>query len=156
MNLASVKDVDHAVAVAKAAYAEWRKSPLSRRTEILFKLRDLIDANRERLAEIISTENGKTLADARGEVARGLENVEFACGIPALLKGGYSEQASTRCGCVSDSAAAGRGGGDYAVQFSGDGADVDVCECDCVRQYVHSEAVGEGSFGEPAAGGAGA
>ncbi len=95
VNLANVKDVDHAVAVAKTAYAEWRKSSLSRRTEILFKLRSLIDANRRRLAEIISTENGKTLADARGEVARGLENVEFACGIPVLLKGGYSEQVST-------------------------------------------------------------
>ena len=95
VNLANVKDVDHAVAVAKTAYAEWRKSSLSRRTEILFKLRSLIDANRRRLAEIISTENGKTLADARGEVARGLENIEFACGIPVLLKGGYSEQVST-------------------------------------------------------------
>ncbi len=95
VSLASVAEVDHAVAVAKEAYAEWRKSPLSRRTEILFKLRNLIDANRERLATIISTENGKTLADARGEVARGLENVEFACGVPTLLKGGYSEQASS-------------------------------------------------------------
>ena len=95
VSLASVAEVDDAVAVAKAAFAEWRKSPLSRRTEILFKLRNLIDANRERLAAIISTENGKTLADARGEVARGLENVEFACGVPTLLKGGYSEQASS-------------------------------------------------------------
>ena len=83
------------MAVAKEAFAEWRKSALSRRTEILFKLRNLIDANRERLATIISTENGKTLADARGEVARGLENVEFACGVPSLLKGGYSEQVSS-------------------------------------------------------------
>src|SRR6202044_510266 len=95
VSLASVAEVDHAVAVAKEAFAEWRKSSLSRRTEILFKLRNLIDANRERLATIISTENGKTLADARGEVARGLENVEFACGVPSLLKGGYSEQVST-------------------------------------------------------------
>ncbi len=88
-------EVDDAVAVAKEAFVEWRKSSLSRRTEILFKLRNLIDANRERLAAIISTENGKTLADARGEVARGLENVEFACGVPSLLKGGYSEQVSS-------------------------------------------------------------
>ena len=95
VNLASVAEVDEAVAVAKEAFAEWRKSSLSRRTEILFKLRNLIDANRERLATIISTENGKTLADARGEVARGLENVEFACGVPSLLKGGYSEQVSS-------------------------------------------------------------
>ena len=60
----------------------------------MFNLRDLILKNRARLAEIISLENGKTIADALGEVARGLENVEFACGIPNLLKGGYTEQAS--------------------------------------------------------------
>jgi malonate-semialdehyde dehydrogenase (acetylating)/methylmalonate-semialdehyde dehydrogenase len=95
VNLASVEDVDRAVASSKAAFTLWRASSLSKRTEILFKLRALVDANRTRLAEIISTENGKTLADARGEVARGLENIEFACGIPALLKGGYSEQVST-------------------------------------------------------------
>jgi malonate-semialdehyde dehydrogenase (acetylating)/methylmalonate-semialdehyde dehydrogenase len=94
VNFASVEDVDHAVAVAKAAFTEWRATSLSRRSEILFRLRNLIEENRERLAEILSTENGKTLADARGEVARGLENIEFACGIPTLLKGGYSEQAS--------------------------------------------------------------
>jgi len=94
VNFASVEDVDHAVAVAKAAFTGWRATSLSRRSEILFKLRNLIEESRERLAEIISTENGKTLADARGEVARGLENIEFACGIPTLLKSGYSEQAS--------------------------------------------------------------
>jgi malonate-semialdehyde dehydrogenase (acetylating)/methylmalonate-semialdehyde dehydrogenase len=95
VNFATVEDVDLAVAAAKEAFPAWRATSLSRRAEVLFKLRNLIDQNRERLAEIISTENGKTLADARGELARGLENVEFACGIPTLLKGGYSEQAST-------------------------------------------------------------
>src|SRR5271154_4815822 len=70
VNLASVKDVDHAVAVAKEAFVGWRSSALGRRAEIMFKLRNLIDQNRERLATIIATENGKTLADARGEVAR--------------------------------------------------------------------------------------
>ena len=91
---ASVEEIDHAVAVAKAASVEWRATPLSRRAEVMFKFRQLIVDNRQRLAEIISLENGKTIADALGEVARGLENVEFACGIPNLLKGGYSEQAS--------------------------------------------------------------
>jgi malonate-semialdehyde dehydrogenase (acetylating) / methylmalonate-semialdehyde dehydrogenase len=73
---------------------EWRTAPLSRRAEVLFRLRALLVEHREKLAAIISRENGKTMADALGEVARGLENVEFACGIPNLLKGGYSEQAS--------------------------------------------------------------
>ena len=94
VNFASAEDVDAAVAAAKAAFPAWRATSLSQRSEILFKLRALLEQNRERLAELLSTENGKTLGDARGEVARGLENIEFACGIPALLKGGYSEQAS--------------------------------------------------------------
>jgi malonate-semialdehyde dehydrogenase (acetylating)/methylmalonate-semialdehyde dehydrogenase len=91
---ANVEEVDQAVAAAKAAFPAWRATPLSRRAEVMFKLRDLIDANRRRIAELITLEHGKTTADAMGEVARGLENVEFACGIPQMLKGGYSEQAS--------------------------------------------------------------
>jgi malonate-semialdehyde dehydrogenase (acetylating)/methylmalonate-semialdehyde dehydrogenase len=94
VGFASVEDVDRAVATAKAASIEWRATPLSRRAEVMFRLRGLIVENRQRLAEIISLENGKTIADALGEVARGLENVEFACGVPNMLKGGYSEQAS--------------------------------------------------------------
>jgi len=94
VGFASIEDVDRAVASAKAAAVEWRSTPLSRRAEVMFQFRDLIVRNRGRLAEVISRENGKTIADALGEVARGLENVEFACGIPNLLKGGYTEQAS--------------------------------------------------------------
>jgi len=94
VGFAGVEDVDRAVAAAKAAAIDWRSTPLSRRAEVMFRLSDLIVQNRARLAEIISTENGKTMTDALGEVARGLENVEFACGIPNLLKGGYTEQAS--------------------------------------------------------------
>ena len=94
VDFADVADVDRAVAAAKAAFAEWRAVALSRRAEVMFKLRSLVDSNRRRIAEAITLENGKTLADAMGEVARGLENVEFACGIPTLLKGGYSEQSS--------------------------------------------------------------
>jgi malonate-semialdehyde dehydrogenase (acetylating)/methylmalonate-semialdehyde dehydrogenase len=94
VGFASIEEVDHAVAVAKAAAVEWRSTPLSRRAEVMFRLRALIAERRNELAAIISLENGKTIADALGEVARGLENVEFACGVPNMLKGGYSEQAS--------------------------------------------------------------
>jgi malonate-semialdehyde dehydrogenase (acetylating)/methylmalonate-semialdehyde dehydrogenase len=95
VDLASVEELDAAVAVAKAAFPMWRATNLSRRAEVMFHLRELIDANRKELASIISKEHGKVLADALGEVARGLENIEFACGIPNLLKGGYTEQASS-------------------------------------------------------------
>ncbi len=94
VGFASAADVDRAVASAKAASVQWRATALSRRAEILFAFRDRIAHNRQRIAEVVGTENGKTLSDALGEVARGLENVEFACGVPHLLKGGYTEQAS--------------------------------------------------------------
>jgi malonate-semialdehyde dehydrogenase (acetylating) / methylmalonate-semialdehyde dehydrogenase len=94
VDLASVEELDRAVAVAKAALPAWRATNLSRRAEIMFRTRELIDANRKEIATILTKEHGKVLSDALGEVARGLENVEFACGIPNLLKGGYSEQAS--------------------------------------------------------------
>jgi len=91
---ASADEVDRAVADSARAFTDWRATPLSRRSEILFRLRELVDANRRRVAELLTSEHGKTLPDAMGEVARGLENIEFACGIPNLLKGGFSEQAS--------------------------------------------------------------
>jgi malonate-semialdehyde dehydrogenase (acetylating)/methylmalonate-semialdehyde dehydrogenase len=95
VDLASAEDVDAAVAAAKAAFPAWRRTNLSRRAEVMFHMRELVDANRKEIASLISREHGKVLGDALGEVARGLENIEFACGIPNLLKGGYSEQAST-------------------------------------------------------------
>ena len=94
VGFAGAEDVDRAVAAAKTAFGQWRAAPLRACAEIMFRFRELIVQNRRRLAEIISLENGKTAIDAQGEVARGVENVEFACGIPSLLKGGYSEQAS--------------------------------------------------------------
>jgi len=94
VDFASVAEVDHAVAAAHAAAPAWRATALSRRSEILFKFRELIDANRRKIAEMLTLEHGKTVPDALGEVARGLENAEFACGIPNLLKSGFTEQAS--------------------------------------------------------------
>src|SRR5581483_876480 len=94
VDFANTEEVDEAVAAAKAAFPEWRATSLSRRSEILFRMRELIDTNRRTIAGFLTREHGKTLADAMGEVARGLENVGFACGIPNLLKGEFSEQAS--------------------------------------------------------------
>jgi malonate-semialdehyde dehydrogenase (acetylating)/methylmalonate-semialdehyde dehydrogenase len=93
--LASVADVDSAVATAKAAFESWSQASLSKRTKVLFAFRELVNANVDALAEVVSDEHGKVLSDAAGEVQRGLEVIEFACGIPTLLKGGYSDQAST-------------------------------------------------------------
>ena len=95
VDLASIDEVDAAVAAAKAAFPEWRATSLSKRAEILFRLRELVDANRKEIASLLTAEHGKVLSDSLGEVARGLENIEFACGIPQLIKGEYSEQASS-------------------------------------------------------------
>jgi malonate-semialdehyde dehydrogenase (acetylating) / methylmalonate-semialdehyde dehydrogenase len=93
--LASAAEVDDAVKVAVEAASAWGTSSLSRRATALFRLRELLDAHRDALAAIVTREHGKVLSDALGEVARGLENVEFACGIPHLLKGSHSAEAST-------------------------------------------------------------
>ncbi|MBM3673274.1 MAG: CoA-acylating methylmalonate-semialdehyde dehydrogenase [Actinobacteria bacterium] len=93
--LADVAQVDWAVAAAKTAFPVWSATPLSARAEMLFRFRELLDGNRKELAAVVSSEHGKVLSDAMGEVARGIENVEFACGIPNLLKGDFSEQAAS-------------------------------------------------------------
>ena len=93
--LAEPSDVDAAVAAAKTAFEDWSQASLSRRTKVMFSFRELVNARVKELAEIISDEHGKVLSDAAGEVQRGLEVIEFACGIPQLLKGDYSDQAST-------------------------------------------------------------
>jgi malonate-semialdehyde dehydrogenase (acetylating)/methylmalonate-semialdehyde dehydrogenase len=93
--LGTTNDVDQAVQTAKAAFASWSQSSLSTRTKILFKFRELVNARTDELAEIVSDEHGKVISDARGEVQRGLEVIEFACGIPTLLKGDYSDQVSS-------------------------------------------------------------
>jgi malonate-semialdehyde dehydrogenase (acetylating)/methylmalonate-semialdehyde dehydrogenase len=93
--LASPAEVDAVVASAVEASQSWRTSSLTRRASLLFRLREILDASREELASAVTREHGKVLEDARGEVARGIENVEFACGIPNLLKGSSNSEVST-------------------------------------------------------------
>ena len=93
--LASRKDVDAAVAVAEAAFQTWGQTSPLRRARIMFKYLELLNAHRDELAAMITAEHGKVFTDAQGEVTRGIEIVEFATGIPELLKGDYTEQVST-------------------------------------------------------------
>jgi malonate-semialdehyde dehydrogenase (acetylating)/methylmalonate-semialdehyde dehydrogenase len=92
---ASIGVIDEAVSAAKTAFETWRHSSLAQRSKILFAFRELMSEGATDLAAIVTEEHGKVLSDALGEVGRGLEVVEFACGIPHLLKGGYSEGVST-------------------------------------------------------------
>ena len=92
---ATCGEVDTAVRAASSAAPLWRSTSLARRADIMFRIRQNLDAHRSDIARAITSQHGKVLSDAMGEVARGIENIDFACGIPALLAGRYSEQAST-------------------------------------------------------------
>jgi malonate-semialdehyde dehydrogenase (acetylating)/methylmalonate-semialdehyde dehydrogenase len=95
VDFATAELIDHAVEVATKAQLEWRNSSLAKRTQVLFAFREILNSRKEEIAKLITAEHGKVLSDALGEVTRGQEVVEFACGIPHLLKGSYSEGAST-------------------------------------------------------------
>jgi malonate-semialdehyde dehydrogenase (acetylating)/methylmalonate-semialdehyde dehydrogenase len=95
VGLADVAEVDAAVAAAKEAFSTWRSASLSRRAEVMFRFHQLVVSHREEIANLVSSEHGKVPSDAAGELARGIENIEFACGVPQLLKGNFSEQVST-------------------------------------------------------------
>jgi malonate-semialdehyde dehydrogenase (acetylating) / methylmalonate-semialdehyde dehydrogenase len=95
VDFASNAVVDEVVGAAQKAFEEWRGTSLAKRTQILFAFREILNARKEEVAALITAEHGKVLSDALGEVTRGQEVVEFACGIPHLLKGGYSEGVST-------------------------------------------------------------
>ncbi|MFI1952267.1 CoA-acylating methylmalonate-semialdehyde dehydrogenase [Streptomyces xinghaiensis] len=101
VSFASVEETDRAVAAARTAFGNWSTSSLARRTAVLFRYRELLDAHRDEIAALITAEHGKVHSDALGEVARGMEIVELACGIPEKLKGELSTQVSTRVDVAS-------------------------------------------------------
>jgi len=108
VDFASREDVDAAVTAATKALPAWRETSLSKRAELFFRIRQQVHDHRDDLARVVTSEHGKVLSDAGGEVARGLEVIDYCCGLPELLKGGYSEQASSGGGpctrCASRSA----------------------------------------------------
>jgi malonate-semialdehyde dehydrogenase (acetylating)/methylmalonate-semialdehyde dehydrogenase len=95
VDFAAVEEVDRAVRAAREAFPAWRATSLSKRTDLMFRIRQLVHDHKQDLAAILTSEHGKVLSDAAGEVQRGLEVLEHVCGIPTLLRGNYSEQAST-------------------------------------------------------------
>src|SRR5262245_44927376 len=95
VTFASVEEIERAVATATEAHATWRHWSLSKRAELFFRIYQLVDEHRDDLARLLTAEHGKVLSDAHGEVQRGIEVIEYVCGIPELLKGDYSEPVST-------------------------------------------------------------
>ncbi len=95
LDLATAEEVDLAVQAAKQAFESWRTTSLAKRAELFFNIRELVHERRKEIATVLTSEHGKVLSDAIGEVTRGLEVIEFCCGLPTLLKSEFSEQAST-------------------------------------------------------------
>ncbi|MGI9603913.1 MAG: aldehyde dehydrogenase family protein, partial [Acidimicrobiales bacterium] len=95
VDLASIDEVDQAVASAQAAYETWSQVSVAKRTKLMFDFRSLVVANADEIARRLTAEHGKVLSDAGGEVARAIENIEYACGLAEHLKGSYNEQASS-------------------------------------------------------------
>jgi malonate-semialdehyde dehydrogenase (acetylating)/methylmalonate-semialdehyde dehydrogenase len=95
LSVATADEVETAIAAARAAFPAWAATPPLRRARVMFRFKDLLEKHADELAVMISNEHGKVISDARGEVTRGIEVVEFACGIPELLKGEYSENVGT-------------------------------------------------------------
>ena len=87
---ASAADVERAIAAAQAAFPAWRDTPPAKRAQVMYRFKQLLEEHAERLVQLVSEEHGKTVEDAMGELKRGIENVEYACGVPELLKGEYS------------------------------------------------------------------
>ncbi len=95
VGLASVEEVDSAVAAAAAAFPEWSATSIARRTAVMYRFRDLVDRRRDDLAALLTAEHGKVLSDSLGEIQRGIENIEYACGLAEHLKGSFSQEVST-------------------------------------------------------------
>jgi malonate-semialdehyde dehydrogenase (acetylating)/methylmalonate-semialdehyde dehydrogenase len=102
LTLADTATVQLAIDAASAAFPAWRNTPPARRAQVLFRFKQLLEEHQERIAQLISLEHGKTLEDALGELKRGIENVEYACAAPELLKGEYSRNAGPAIDCWSD------------------------------------------------------
>ena len=127
--LADANTVDAAVRSAHGAFAGWAATPPIRRARVMFRFKELLDRHGDELARLITAEHGKVFSDAQGEVQRGLEVVEFACGIPSLLKGEYTEQVGTGIDAWS------------MRQPLGVVADVDVPGGDRLRQSLRAQAL---------------
>ena len=144
MQFASVEEIDRAVASAKAASPTWRTLSLSKRAELFFRIYQLVDEHREDLARLLTAEHGKVLSDALGEVQRGIEVIEYVCGIPELLKGDYSEQASTGIDVYSIRQPLGVVAGITPFNFPAMVPMWMWAPGDRLREHVRPEAVGEG------------
>ena len=126
---------------AREAFPAWADTPALKRARVLFRFKEIIESRRAELARVIASEHGKLVSDAAGEVTRGLEVVEFACGAPHLTKGEFAENVGTGVDSFSLRQPLGVAVGHHAVQFSRHGPDVDVSGGAGLRQHLHAQAL---------------
>ncbi len=147
---ASKSEVEKAIANAAAAQPAWAATNPQRRARVMFKFLELVQAEYDNLARLLSSEHGKTFADSKGDIQRGLEVVEFACGIPHLLKGEFTDKRRPRHRSLFDAPAARRRRRHHAVQLPGDDPAVEVRARHRLRQRLHPQAVRARSVGADA------
>ena len=145
MPFCTAEEIDRAVQAAAAALPAWSETPAVERARVMFRFRERLQASFEELAALVTREHGKTIAEARAEMQRGIEMVEFACGIPSLLMGQSLREPRPQRRLRDEPASGRRLRRHHAVQFPVDGAAVDVSGGDHVRQHVRAQAVGEGA-----------
>lgn len=137
--LASRETIQQAIDSAKSAFPAWRNTPAAKRAQVMFRFKQLLEQNEARIAQLISEEHGKTLEDAAGELKRGIENVEYACAAPEILKGEYSRNVGPNIDAWSDFQPLGVVAG-ITRSTSRHGAVVDVPAGDCLWQLLHPQA----------------
>ena len=145
-------EVDRAVQAAAAALPAWAETPVVERARVMFRFRERLAAHARGACRLVTREHGKTLAEARASVQRGIEMVEFACGIPSLLMGQSLANIARQVDCETIRHPVGVCVGITPVQLPGDGAALDVPGRDHLRQHVRPEALGEGAAVGGAAG----
>ncbi len=148
---ATAEQTGQVVEAAAAALPAWSETPVVERARLMFRFRALLEQHFEELAALVTREHGKTLAEARAEVKRGIEIVEFACGIPSLIVGDVLPNIAADVDAETVRHSGRRVRGHHAVQLSVHGAAVDVPDRAHVRQHVRAEAVGEGAAFQRAA-----
>src|SRR5246127_2504258 len=139
--LAAKAEVEQAIANAAAAQPAGAATNPQRRARVMFRFLELVQKEYDQLAALLSSEHGKTLADSRGDIQRGLEVVEFACGIPHLLKGELTEAAGPGRGSLSRAPAAGAHRRPHAFYFPRHDSDVEIRSGDRLRQFLRTQAV---------------
>ena len=143
--MASSATVEQAIASAQEAFPAWRNTPPIKRARIMFRFKALLEEHAESVAAAITDEHGKVLDDAMGEFTRGVEVVEYACGIPELLKGEHSRNVGPGIDSWSEMQPLGVVAGITPFNFPGDGSDVDVPDGNRLRQHLRPQAFREGS-----------